>query len=409
MSLRLRQVPTERLQSLLESTTRQRRVVTVSPYSPTAVGYGGIARSTGAYLSALGKTGAQIEFICSDASLDGGVDAAHVVTRYHLRAAHIYHSPMMRKWGFGPGFLPKLRLLRRADVVFIHATRNFPSVLAALYCYLFQIPYIVVAHATLDRERVRRTAAKRALLFALLEPFVGLSLRGAAALIVSGKLERSGLLLTTANLPILEIENFFDFDLDQLPATAEAHRKIYIFVGRVESDKGILSFLKVWRQVAQEDSLFWLAGGGSGPYFNEVMAEVAIDDRIEYFGELASSALRLRLQAASVVVLPTGMDDQVTENFGNVVVEGFIEGKPCMVTKGLHWDEYQSRGAVLTFLPTAAGAAKAVKLFEEMTQLEYKRRAEDAWALSAHFHVDRAAERIGDFLRAVVYSSEQRG
>lgn len=369
--------------------SRGRRIVAVSPYTPLAVGFGGIARSTGAYLLALKTISPDLAIISTTASLTGKVASASLEAVYPGVRAYLYNSTLSKKWGVGIGLFARIHILLRADIVMIHATRNWPSVIAASLCRLLRKRYFIIAHATLDVTRMKRTRLKRPFLYPLTSAIVLWSVRGAAAVIVSGPLEKKAL---PADLAVrtVEIENFYNFDLNEVEPGAFSSSKSYLFVGRIESDKGILKFIEIWKGVAAATSRLVLAGSGSGRYFEDVMSAIRGDPRISYTGELAEGAIRELMKQASIVVLPTGLDDRVTENFGNTIAEALIAGRPALVTKGLHWDQYESSPAIIRFEADAGDVARAVREFDAVDADTYGRMARAAVELSHRFHVSKA-------------------
>ena len=361
----------------------------VSPYAPHSRGFGGIARATGDYLEALRRAGVRCRFLGSSASLGGRCTAAEVEALYPGVTARLFDAGLSQRWGLGLGLFARLGGLLRCDAVILQGARSFPTMLVGALCRLTGRPYALVAHATLDRSRVARTRTKRPLLFALTQALVTFAVRGAHAVVISGPLEARTLLPEVADMPLVTIENFFDFAAPAVQPRPLAAPRTYLFVGRTEPDKGILGFARVWRQVAGADSRLVLVGSGAPPYRDQVLAAVAGDPRVTYLGEVAKEQVAALMHDCAISVLPTGLDAPVTENFGNVVVEAFIAGRPAMVAEGLHWDDYAGRPALIHFPPTAEGASAAIAAFERVDADAYRAMSADAAALAARFHVAR--------------------
>lgn len=381
---------------------RRRRVCVVSPYTPFSHGFGGIARATGDYLTALMLAGLPCTLIASTASTHGTISAEDVERQLPGVRALLYEASISQRWGLGPGLFRRLPDVLRSDVVILQGARSFPTMIAGVMCRLLRRPYYIVAHASLDRSRVARTRTKRPWLFAASEAIVSFAVRGARAIVVTGALEQRTLLPVAAKQPTKWIENFFDFTVaDVRTRTLDAPRT-YLFVGRLEPDKGILGFSRVWRSAAKADSRLVLVGSGSGPYRDELLAEVAGDTRISYLGEVSKERVAELMQDCAISVLPTGMDAPVTENFGNVIVEAFIAGRPAMVAEGLHWDEYRDHAAVLSFAATAEGAAAAIRRFDAIGPAEYAAMSASAVELATRFHVSRAVPQVAQLVDLVI-------
>jgi glycosyltransferase involved in cell wall biosynthesis len=381
----------------------------VSPYSPTGIGFGGIASSTGYYLDALLFAGFDVTFISSTSSLNGRTTADEAKAQYPGLEAYFFDANVSKRWGVGLGFITLLPTMLRADMVMFHGTKSLPTLLGGLMCRLVGKPYVVVPHAGLDASRVARTRAKRPKLYAAsLIPTLW-ALRGAKYLVLTGDLEHRTLLPEVADMPWIEVENFFDFDISAVRAGAYSRPLVYVFVGRIESDKGVIAFCEAWKAAAKSDSRLIIAGSGDGEYFQRFLAVVRGDRRIDYRGELLREEIASLMSSASILVLPTGMDEPISENFGNVVVEAFIVGRPAMVSKGLHWDKYAGHDALRLFEPTLEGAGDAIRAFEAIDEPTYRTVAQQAAAFAPKFHFSHSAQTLRRLVRQTVGEETEPG
>ena len=99
---------------------------------------------------------------------------------------------------------------------------------------------------------------------------------------------------------------------------------------------------------------FLIAGSGAAlaldPYFEEFQAIVSQSGgAIEYGGYLDSSEVNKLIETSHFLVLPSGLDGDVRENFGNAVAEALALGRPVIVCKGLVWDDIETSEAGLVF------------------------------------------------------------
>jgi glycosyltransferase involved in cell wall biosynthesis len=386
-----------------EETPSMLKVGVVSTYTPLSRGYGGIPGSVAAYLDALSLLDVDVTYYGPDCSLGGRVSLNQLRNRFPKIQFRIYSPLILKKWGVGVGFLRFLVELAKSDIIFIHGTRTMPTVLAGFAARLGRTKYFVVAHAGLDADRVARTNRKRRLLFPMMERMVLWSVRNADAIIVSGDIEKSQLLHAVVNIRVVIIENFFKFNVERLDALDHSKGWRYIFVGRIDSDKGILAFCQAWSDVASRSSRLEIVGSeivgsGAGAYASALKDLMRSDGRISLIGELAGEEVFNRIKNSHVLVLPTGMDDPVTENFGNVVVEAFLCSKPVMVTKGLHWDAYPNYSSILRFEPTSEGAKKSVCSFESITSSQYAKMCESAHELSKNFCLQRGVDQLRELI-----------
>jgi glycosyltransferase involved in cell wall biosynthesis len=378
----------------LPEPTLIRRLCVVTPYAPNSMGFGGIPRSAEAYLDAFCRLGIPVDFISSTASLLGKAKPDNLEHSFPGIRAFYFRPYFSKRWGIGVGFFLKIPIILRSQMVVLHGTRTMPTVLAAMLCRALGKPYVIVGHAQLDASRVARTRAKHRQLFYLTEGAVIWSVRGAKTLVLSGSAEQRTLVPDIADLPVQIIENFFDFDVDSVQPRHLGGPRTYLFVGRLESDKGVLAFSRIWRAVASPTSRLQIVGGGNGAYAGLVRAEAATDSRISCLGELPRDRVYDLMQHCSVIVLPTGLDDPVTENFGNVVVEAFIAGRPVMVSTGLHWDAYATEPAVIRFDPTPDSAAACIRAFEVLDEDAYVVMSTSAAGLASLFHISKALPKV---------------
>ena len=387
-----------------------KRLCVVTPYAPNSKGFGGIARSARAYLDAFRRLDIPVDYISSTASMIGEATPNDLERAFPGTRAFYYLARFSKRWGVGLGFFLLLPIIIRSRAVVLHGTRTMPTVVGGMLCRALSKPYVLIAHAQLDASRVARTQAKHRRLFALTEGVVVWSVKGAKSLVLSGMAEQRALLPTLAGQPVRVIENFFIFDLDTVQPSRLESSKTYLFAGRVESDKGVLAFMRVWRTVASPSSRFQIVGDGDGPYAALVRAEAAEDARISYVGEVPQERVYDLMHRCSVVVLPTGMDDPVTENFGNTIVEGFIAGRPAMVTTGLHWDDYATEPALMCFRPTPDSAAECIRAFEVVDAATYNAMSVSATKLARLFHLNQALPKVRAMLEEITVDdpSEQR-
>jgi glycosyltransferase involved in cell wall biosynthesis len=307
---------------------------------------------------------------------------------------YLYTPVLHKKWGIGPGILRHLGKIVFADLIFIHGARTMPTILSGIVARLFRKRYLVVAHAGLDHQRMKRTFRKRPVTFALLEFFVRVSVNGAERIIVSGGAEEETLHPAFRKIPVVRVENFFDLSVPFAEPSDIRIGRRYIFVGRIESDKGILTFIRVWKAAAGPDDRLFVVGSGSGQYAERVFRELKADDRIIYVGEVEGEKIPGLMTEAHVLVLPTGLDDPVTENFGNVVAETLINSRPAMVTSGMHWDEYSDSRAVMIFKPNAEAASQMIKNFSKLDQDTYNEMCAAAHKLGKRFSSDHARQKL---------------
>ncbi len=116
-----------------------------------------------------------------------------------------------------------------------------------------------------------------------------------------------------------------------LPKTQENSDLIYLFVGRLLYDKGVVELLAAARQLKQEHpaTQFWIVGaidqGNPSAISEEMLQEYIADSTINYLGQ--SDDVRSIMQNADVVVLPS-----YREGLPRVMLESLAMAKPIVTT-----------------------------------------------------------------------------
>lgn len=116
-----------------------------------------------------------------------------------------------------------------------------------------------------------------------------------------------------------------------LPKTQENSDLIYLFVGRLLYDKGVVELLAAARQLKQKypATQFWIVGaidqGNPSAISEEMLQEYIADGTINYLGQ--SDDVRSIMQNADVVVLPS-----YREGLPRVMLESLAMAKPIVTT-----------------------------------------------------------------------------
>jgi teichuronic acid biosynthesis glycosyltransferase TuaC len=114
----------------------------------------------------------------------------------------------------------------------------------------------------------------------------------------------------------------------QLAVNDEA--ELVLFVGRLDSAKGILELLEAFALLASRRSNLRLAYIGDGPGGEQLRCktkDLALEDRISLIGACPSQKVAQWLAAANVLALPS-----YSEGYPNVVIEALSCGRPVIAT-----------------------------------------------------------------------------
>lgn len=118
----------------------------------------------------------------------------------------------------------------------------------------------------------------------------------------------------------------------------------------VLAGKGIRRFLRVWSAQRRPGDRLSIVGVGEGDYGRQVEAEAAATHGVSLLGWQDRAGMRAVLQESDALVLPSGIeDDDLRENFGNVVAEALASDRPVLVAAGLAWDHAEAEGFGVVF------------------------------------------------------------
>ena len=329
----------------------------VTTHVSPARGFGGVAVSAARLAAAWAEVSSRYVGLCSsNASENGSISAEDVRLGVNV-TVRLYDTYWFRRWGFGLGAIPLLiSLCRRSQVVYINGIATWPTTLGAIICCFYKRPFIVALRGGLMPEHVqhiRRRKPWKWLFYKLLTfPY----LRQAKTIHCTGKLEADGAkALLEEKLPVVIVPN--GIALPPLPSTAPPlieEQLVLTYIGRISHEKGINALLKAWMKARRPVDKFLVAGSGTGsavdPYFEEFQEIASRSGKaVEYHGYLNSSEVNKLIEAAHFLVLPSGLDGDVRENFGNAAAEALALGRPVIVCKGLEWDDIEASGAGLVF------------------------------------------------------------
>jgi glycosyltransferase involved in cell wall biosynthesis len=332
----------------------------VASYLP-ATRYGGTIVSVHGLCKALAARGHEVHVFTT--SIDGPVNSPVS----HGRPVNIdgvsvwyFESRMFRRLYYAPDLAEALRRqVSDFDVVHSHAIYLWPLWAAGRAAARFGIPHVISPRGMLEKELIeRQTAVAKTLLIAFIERR---RLESAAAIHVTSRRERDEARAFGFNFPPFhEVPNGVDLDgaPGQVPAPAiaalAAKRPFVLFLGRINWKKGLDRLVAAMRH-APSVSLV-IAGADEDGYRSAVETMAAahgVTRRLTFIGEVLGADKRAVIDMASALVLPS-----YSENFGNVVLEAWAQGRPVVVTPevGLADVVIESGGGWVADTPEAIGA-----------------------------------------------------
>lgn len=223
-------------------------------------------------------------------------------------------APALQRW--------LARAARQADIVHIHAARDFVTLPAADWLRRHRIPYVLQTHGMID-------PSKNPLAIPLDAALTRRALRAARHVFYLTEEEKRGLTTVAgASLRLRELPN----GVPQPPAfSAEHPRTEVLFLARLAPRKRPAHFVDMARLVAASfpDASFRLVGPdeGEGPNVAQRIAALAGSVDIAWEGALPPETTTERMSRAAIYVLPS-----VDEPYPMSVLEAMALGLPVVIT-----------------------------------------------------------------------------
>ena len=288
-----------------------------------------------------------------------------------------------RHWGwslpFGQGLA---RDIPGFDIVHIHSLYLFHTLVAAHYCRVYRIPYLMRPHGTLDPFLRRKSRFKKAIYNFLIEKR---NLDEAAAIHYTTQ-EEMTLAHKALHIRAPGVVVPLGVDPDEygtLPPRGTMRvcfpevgdKRIILFLGRLNFKKGLDILARAYGKVARcrADVHLVIAGPDQDHYGVQVrqwLAEEGVLERVTFTGMLTGQDKLAAFADASIFVLPS-----YTENFGMAVVEAMASGLPVVISNQVNiWHEIAQAGAGLVVNCDSGELAEA--LLKAMDDPELKKVGE---------------------------------
>jgi len=236
--------------------------------------------------------------------------------------------------------------VRSYDIVHINSLYKFSSTVAALYCRLYKVPYLVRPHGTLDPYIFRRHRLIKSIYEKMFE---WQNLEHAAAVHFTAFEEME--LVRPLRLKIRGVVVPLGVDANAFRISGVSGRfrakwqitpskNIILFLGRINFKKGLDLLVRAFSQISKcrEDLHLVLAGPddeGYGAKVRHWLVREGALSKTTFTGIVAGSDKLDILAAAQLFVLPS-----YTENFGLAVVEAMAAGLPVVISNRVNiWHE----------------------------------------------------------------------
>ncbi len=303
---------------------------------------GGPAVSVSCLAESLSRLGVQSGIATLDYARHGPRAAPEGVRVESLEAGAL--ARMFRGWSPGFARMTAAAAQAHADVVHSHGMWMFPNYYARRAAVAHKIPLVISPRGMLDEWSLRRSRARKALVWRLME-------RGnfaqARLLHATSAAEANAIRAARLEQPIAVIANGVDLPRGDAPGRAllEAEfpallgKRWLLFMSRLHPKKGLAELLRAWRAIEVRFPGWQLviAGpdlDGHGEAMRALAQELRLADRVTFTNMLSGDAKSCALRHADIFVLPTH-----AENFGLVVAEALAHGTPVVTTQAAPWRE----------------------------------------------------------------------
>ena len=383
----------------------------ITTHVSPALGFGGVAVSAARLVAAWARVSSRHIGLCSsNASGKGSISAEDVRLGANV-SERLYHAYWFKRWGFGLGAIPLLvNLCKQSRVVYLNGIATWPTTLSAIICCFYKRPFIVAPRGGLMPEHVEHIRLNKPTKWIFYRLLTFPWIKRALALHCTGKMEANGARAWLGeNMPIVIAPN--GIELPPVPSIAPSlieDKLVLAYVGRISHEKGINTFLRGWLQAKRPGDRFLVAGSGSGvaeeAYFKDFQKIVSQSNgAIEYRGYLNSSEVNKLIENSHFLVLPSGLDGDVRENFGNAAAEALALGRPVIVCKGLEWDDIEASEAGLVIDRRMDAAVDVIRRAAKTKKGAWIHMAEKARSYAEQrLDIRVAAEQVWDAVTGCV-------
>lgn len=224
------------------------------------------------------------------------------------------------------------------DLVYVVSNWAFPFMPACHSALVTKVPFVISPRASFKKNTWEGKIVKKLSYHLLIERYL---ITHAAAIHYTTELEQKDSLWLRLRPPAFVVPNPVNFsEFQQMPAKGlfrakyaiSPTRKVILFLGRVESAKGLDFSLKSFAEIASTNSnvSFVIAGpeeDNYGSVIDKMVGDLKIGDCVLRTGQLDSQSRLEALVDSDVFVLTS-----YSENFGMSVVEAMAAGVPVVVS-----------------------------------------------------------------------------
>ena len=235
-----------------------------------------------------------------------------------------------------------------------------------------------------------------------LKTYQGQILADAAAIHATSEMEAENLRrLPWIRSPIHVIPNAVEVPPSYHEAVEpEGTGRTLLFLSRIHEKKGLDMLLHAWNRVRPRNWRLLIVGNGEASYVQQLKHYCAAQavPAVEFYPHVDGDAREAMFSRATATVLPT-----YSENFGNIVAESLVRGRPVITTTGTPWSVVRDKGFGWYIDPQVeqlTGALEQLVSSDPLELLQMGRRGRE-YALS-HLTTEVVRDRLRDMYQSAM-------
>ncbi|HTY13182.1 MAG TPA: glycosyltransferase [Candidatus Omnitrophota bacterium] len=387
----------------------------IPSYYP-ALQFGGSVTAIHALNTALARAGVDVTVYTTDAGLKGRVVTGREMAVNGVKVTYFDYQRGFdflgqTGWHFSLPLTGSLfGKVKEADIVYLPAIWNYPTLAAAVCCRVHKKPYVIAPHGSLYPFTFGKKSWKKRPYYQMISKRV---IRGAAAVHYTTEDEKEK---TSANFGLngssIVVPNGQDHsEFKTLPDPEPLYRrypelkgkKVVLFLGRINWKKGLDLLAEGFSLAAGKIPGMHLLIAGP----DEDGYERKIRSILERMGALGATTFtgnltgddRLRAFAVSrVFVLPS-----YSENFGMSVIEAMAAGVPVIVSDnvGIHCEIAENHAGLVIGCNAGEVAENMIKLLEN-DRLSDELAANAATMVEEYYDLGKVAQKMAGELQKII-------